>query len=119
VAEKEFGACLNEDASTQCTELYYEIRNNSDFVLNSHTKIELSVGQQSKIKMGGLLGLQEILKIKNPEKINDIYNLITQVKTHYLEFSNIPFSQLMPKISAFKFREKFNSKQTKQHLPTQ
>jgi hypothetical protein len=106
IAEKEFGACLDENASTQCTKLYYEIRNNSDFVLNSHTKIELSVGQQSKIKMGGLLGLQDILGGDNSDNIDNIYHLVTIIKAHYLDFAKIPFTQLMPRISKFKFRKK-------------
>ncbi len=106
LAEKEFGACLNKKASVDCQTLYCNLRDNSDFVLNSHQQTNLSVGQQSKIKMGGLLALQEILKHASNEKINDIFELVQRVKKKYKEFAKIPFSQLMPKIAQFKFRQK-------------
>ncbi|MBE8190284.1 MAG: hypothetical protein HAW58_05425, partial [Candidatus Thioglobus sp.] len=62
VAEKEFGTCINQAASNDCQNLYQQLRDNSDFVLKSHHQANLSVGQQTKIKMGGLLALQGIIK---------------------------------------------------------
>ncbi|QKQ23758.1 hypothetical protein HUE58_00765 [Candidatus Ruthia endofausta] len=106
IAEKEFGACLDESSSKQCQSLYAYLRDNSDFVLNTHHQNNLSVGQQSKIKMGGLLALQEILDIENSNQIKDISNLVKVVEEKYMDFKHIPFSKLMPKIAQFKFRKK-------------
>jgi hypothetical protein len=106
IAEKEFGACLDDFYSSQCQSLYSYLRDNSNFVLNSHHQNNLSVGQQSKIKMGGLLALQEILNTEGNEQIDDISNLVKMVKEKYANFKNIPFSKLMPKIAKFKFRKK-------------
>jgi hypothetical protein len=64
------------------------------------------VGQQSKIKMGGLLALQEILNHSNAKGIDNITELVALTKQTYGSFEKIPFSQLMPKISKFKFRDR-------------
>lgn len=106
IAEKEFGACLNEHCSTDCQSLYHHLRENSDFALKAHHQSSLSVGQQSKIKMGGLLALQEILTDLDTEDINNIVTLVALTKQTYNGFEKIPFSQLMPKISKFKFRNR-------------
>ncbi|BAS67403.1 MAG: hypothetical protein DSY43_06950 [Gammaproteobacteria bacterium] len=104
IAEKEFGACLNESASNDCSALYQNLRANSDFALKSHHQSNLSVGQQAKIKMGGLLALQEIIYQSSENNIKNITALVDNIKSEYGDFKRLPFSQLMPKISQFKFR---------------
>ncbi|MEO1890791.1 MAG: hypothetical protein ABGX45_03780 [Candidatus Thioglobus sp.] len=106
IAEKEFGTCLHKEASVECQSLYHHLRDNSDFVLKAHYQSSLSVGQQSKIKMGGLLALQEILNHSNAKGIDNITELVALTKQTYGSFEKIPFSQLMPKISKFKFRDR-------------
>lgn len=106
LAEKEFGACLNKFASGECQNLYHQFRDNSDFVLKSHQQSDLSVGQQAKIKMGGLLALQEIINQSTTDNINNIVELVSLVKIKYGHFENIPFTKLMPKIATFKFRNR-------------
>lgn len=106
VAEKEFGSCLNHSASDACQAVYYHLRDNSDFVLKTHNVNELSVGQQSKIKMGGLLALQELMGVDNGNKIDDIKTLVAEIHANYPDLSHIPFSKLMPRIAKFKFRQK-------------
>ncbi|NYT52433.1 MAG: hypothetical protein H0A74_02520 [Candidatus Vesicomyosocius endoextente] len=106
IAEKEFGVCLDNSSSNQCQLLYNNLRDNSNFVLNIHHQNNLLTGQQLKIKMGGLLALQEILNIDNNNHIKDISNLVKVIKKKYIDFKKINFSKLMPKIAKFKFREK-------------
>lgn len=106
IAEKEFGTCLNADASSECQSLYHHLKANSDFVLKSHHQSCLSVAQQSKIKMGGLLGLQAMLYQKNDAHIDDVFVLVAAVKNKYTDFKAINFSKLMPRIAQFKFRKK-------------
>jgi len=92
IAEKEFGTCLNESTSNDCQSLYQQLRNN------------LSVGQQAKIKMGGLLALQEIIHQSPADNIDDIATLVNTIKHQYGDFKKLPFSKLMPRIAKFKFR---------------
>ncbi|WP_369152584.1 hypothetical protein [Candidatus Thiodubiliella endoseptemdiera] len=106
VAEKEFGACLNKSASNDCASLYQNLRINSNFALQSHYQSNLSVGQQAKIKMGGLLALQEIVNYSVSDNINNITELVSIIKQEYGNFKQIPFSKLMPKIAKFKFRNR-------------
>lgn len=106
VAEKEFGTCLNVNASNNCQSLYHHLRTNSDFVLKSHHQFSLSVGQQSKIKMGGLLALQEITNHSSIGTIDNITILVDIIKEKYGDFQKIPFSHLMSKIAKFKFRRR-------------
>lgn len=104
IAEKELGACLNKFSSNDCTYLYKNLRSNSDFALKAHHQSNLSVGQQAKIKMGGLLALQEIIYKSSVNGIDDIAELVGAIKSEYGDFKKLPFSKLMPKISKFKFR---------------
>lgn len=106
VAEKEFGTCLSATAANNCQSLYHNLKINSNFVLKSHHKSHLSVAQQSKIKMGGLLGLQEMLNWKTTNKIDNIFALVSAVREKYIDFKTINFSKLMPKIAQFEFRTK-------------
>ncbi|CAC9543309.1 hypothetical protein CRYPA_884 [uncultured Candidatus Thioglobus sp.] len=106
VAEKEFGACQDHETSSLCQTIYQNLRENSNFVLKTHNTNNLSVGQQSKIKMGGLLALQEVMGVDNGDKIDDIANLANKIKLTYPDLSDMPFSDLMPRIAKFKFRRK-------------
>lgn len=106
VAEKEFGSCLSQDSSKLCQSIYHSLRDNSNFVLKTHNINNLSVGQQSKVKMGGLLALQELIGIENGDRIDDIATLTSRISTTYPNLKSIPFSELMPRISKFKFRRK-------------
>lgn len=108
IAEKEFGVCLNQSAAKNCQNLWQNLKQNSDFVLDSHHQSFLSTSQQNKIKMGGLLGLQTILTQVSADKIDDIFTLTELIKQKYQTFDKIPFSQLMPKIAQFNFRQKTN-----------
>ncbi|SFV87707.1 hypothetical protein MNB_SUP05-SYMBIONT-5-1354 [hydrothermal vent metagenome] len=81
------------------------MRKNSNFALKSHHQSNLSVGQQAKIKMGGLLALQEIIYPSSQENIKNITVLVDAIKLAYAGFDKLPFSKLMPKISQFKFRK--------------
>lgn len=106
VAEKEFGTCVNQNASNDCQNLYQHLKANSDFVLKSHHQSNLSVAQQSKIKMGGLLALQGVVSKSTNQNIDDIAQLVAGVKKQYGDFKAIVFSQLMPKIAKFQFRNR-------------
>ncbi len=105
VAEKEFTTCIEKSSSNDCQTLYKKLRDNSNFALKSHHIHNLSISQQSQIKMGGLLALTEIINQSPADKIDNIAKLIALVKQKYKSFEKIPFSQLMPKIAAFKFRQ--------------
>ena len=105
-AEKEFGACQDQIASQKCNALYEQLKQNSRFALKTFDQNNLSVGQQSKIKMGGLLALQNLLNDTAEETIDDIHELVITIEQHYGHFDQLPFSQLMPKIASFKFRVK-------------
>ena len=106
VAEKEFGVCCNQSASHSCQSLYQHLKDNSHFALKSHHQSNLSVGQQAKIKMGGLLALQDIVETKQSSNIGNVAALVAHTKAQYLDFQHLPFSQLMPSIAQYQFRQK-------------
>lgn len=105
VAEKELSACLNEVASQNCIELYQAVRAQADFALDSHGQNALSIGQQNKIKMGGMLALQKIILGEDKQTIADISALNVRIKKRYGDFKQLPFEQLIPSIYRFKFRK--------------
>ncbi len=105
IAEKEFGVCSEKEASLKCQSLYHEIKKKSQFALHIHTNQELSVGQKNKIKLGGLLALQSLIDEK-VVKIENIDKLVKMIEQKWQSFESLPFTQLMPQISSFKFRQK-------------
>lgn len=105
IAEKEFGVCAEKNASLRCQSLYQSIKENSQFALHTHTNQELSVGQKNKIKLGGLLALQTLLD-EEIIKIEDIDSLVKEIEKKWGKFEDLPFTQLMPQIASFKFRQK-------------
>ena len=106
IAEKEFVTCDKESASYECQKFYRALIENSDFVFNSHKKNSLSLGQQSKLKMGALLYLQKQVSKIDITTIDNIYILFTKIKIHYQEFNNINYSDLMPTIAEYNLRKK-------------
>jgi hypothetical protein len=106
IAEKEFGTCTNNPASTDCLSFYTKLKDNSSFVLKSHNQPNLSVGQQSKLKMGALIALQENISGVSSDNVKDIFDLVYKIKIEHTDFSYINFSKLMPTISKYRFRNK-------------
>lgn len=109
IAEKEFGVCAEQKSSLKCQALYQSIKEKSHFALHTHTNQELSVGQKNKIKLGGLLALQTLLDEKKI-KIENVDTLVKAIEIKWGGFETLPFSQLMPKISSFKFRQQSKNK---------
>ncbi len=105
IAEKEWTSCVNKNASCDCINLYQNLRINSKFILHSHNQKELSIGQQNKVKMGGLLALQNLISGVRNVRVADINLLVSAVKKRYGNFEKLPFLKIIPTISAFKFRK--------------
>ena len=105
IAEKEWTSCLNKNASCDCVNLYQNLSANSKFIFHSHHQKVLSIGQQNKVKMGGLLALQDLISgIKNA-RVADINLLVSAVKKRYGDFEKLPFLKIIPTISTFQFRK--------------
>lgn len=105
VAEKEFAACLNKQASTDCINLYQALREQSGFAIDAVGEKDLPTAKQNKIKMGGLLALQKIIFADDSNNIADINYLVSHTKYKYPNFNYLPFAKLMPSIHNFKFRQ--------------
>jgi len=101
IAEKEFNVCLNSNASKNCNKLYLILKDNSKFIIHNHTNQSLSVSQKNKIKMGGLLALQEFYQEGD---LNNIYQLVQIINTKSKQFTNLPLDNVITKIANFKFR---------------
>ena len=97
---------FNKKASDNCQALYLEIRKSSNFLLKNHSGKALSVGQQNRIKMGGLIAINEIINHETTEEVSDIFELLQQVKEEYKNYSNLPFNIILPKISRYKYQQR-------------
>jgi hypothetical protein len=104
IAEKEFGVCHEQKSSVKCQALYQILKTNSQFALHIHNHQELSVGQKNKIKLGGLLALQNLVD-GDVIRIEDIDTLVKTIEKKWDSFEKLPFVELMPKITSFKFRQ--------------
>lgn len=89
-----------------CAELVEVLKEKSRFVLGvSPDDTELTHAQLMKIRCGGLLGMQRILKmgIGAPPAVREV---ISAAQSQYGDLSRFPFSEIVRDIKAFRHRKK-------------
>jgi hypothetical protein len=102
IAEKEFAVCVSADNLNKCKQVYDFLRENSKFAVSGVGQANLSVGQQNKIRIGGLFALSEI--IYHHHKIEDVSLLIDVIILQYPDLADLPMQQILPIITNFKIR---------------
>ncbi len=107
LAEREGVSCQSNTARDQCQQLIELLKENAVFALKLHHHYgELPHAKAIKIQVGGLLGISQLLNIPTDSDppIANIYQLIQQAIQQYHSLEQLPFSEIMPAISAFKGR---------------
>lgn len=93
-----------DDYRDSCLNLDAVLKENSRFALGIRNLDQaLTHAQLMKIRCGGLLGMQRVMKQSGDECI-DIVSLVQAILTHYGVFENFPFSEILNDIRQFRFR---------------
>lgn len=104
-------ACASESGSHRCQQVYEELKavglpafDAEDDLLKTPASVF------SKIQFGGLLGLANMPKdsASKPEaiKVENIYQLLDQAVARYEKVNNIPYTELVESMIAYKIKRK-------------
>lgn len=80
----------------------------SRFVLGQNTKnADLTHAQLMKIRCGGLLGMQRVLRLA-PESPPAVLDLIAEAENEYGDVARFPFGEIVKDIQAFSIRKRYS-----------
>ncbi|TVO75489.1 hypothetical protein [Sedimenticola selenatireducens] len=108
LAEREGIHCKSDSAQAQCAELLNLLHQHSRFILKFSDEHDiLSHTQALRLQVGGIRGLDKI--IENREEathfVADIHSLLGKAIDSYTNLTELPFSELIQQIAAFKGRK--------------
>jgi len=107
LADREGVSCRSKAALARCTEFLDRLRGNARFALGlSHVGGPLPHNKEIRVQAGGLLALQASLGLgpADAEVADDIFALLNAAERRYGSLAEIPYSDLMPGIAAFRGR---------------
>jgi hypothetical protein len=110
IAEREGVHCHIDDGQQRCLAVLDTLREQARFALrtNNESRRALPHGKAIRIQVGGIRGIYQAL---NPEKsipdpIIDINGILLEALDRYLEFSKLPFSDIMQQIAAYDVKKR-------------
>ncbi len=109
-------ACASELGSQRCKQLYDYLKEVGLPAFNAEDDLlKTPASVFSKIQFGGLLGLANIIANDSSNesnnqsglsKVENIYQLVEHATIRYESLANIPYSELVDTITAFKIKRK-------------
>ena len=106
IAEREGVHCTDARAQRKCLALVEQLRDSAKFALKlTDRTVPLPHGKEMKIKCGGLYAMQQLLSDKDPvADVPDVHQTLNLCQEKYLQIANMPFSEIVKFISAYKVR---------------
>jgi len=96
----------SSDMFDSCNNLVTILKEHSSFIVGlNKQQTEITHAQAMKIRCGGILGMQRVMKIKIGS-VPVITEILTSCKQHYGEFKNFPFNEIVQDIKNFSHRKK-------------
>jgi len=94
-----------------CSQLISMLRKNARFALRC-LDVDQALGhaQEIKVQNGGLLGLQSQVECRQVEVVEDIDTLVTMANDRFGGLENLPYSQLMRRITSYQMRRRSKPK---------
>jgi len=94
-----------EERRETCLQLVQLLKKNARFTLNlSDTDTQISHAQAMKIKCGGVLGMQRILKPAS-NQVPSIVDIIDQTRERYGSIDTFPYGEIIRDITGFSHRK--------------
>jgi hypothetical protein len=104
ISERETVACSAESARDVCAALRNLLRQNSLFALKIPPGEPIPHAREMKVMCGGLRGLQQATLAA--DEVGDVRTLVLAAVAKFGSLDALPFSQLMPAVSAFEVRRR-------------
>lgn len=99
-------ACTRlDDLYGSCLELNSAFKKNTRFILGIKDEMcELTHAQLMKIRCGGLLGMQRVLKLDTEKKVV-VRDVIDSVEKEYGSINSFPYNEIVQDIKCFTHRK--------------
>jgi len=108
VADRCSGKMICTQADTRrktCLQLVYLLKENARFILNlNDTDTQINHAQAMKIKCGGILGMQRMLK-PGPDETPSIVDIIVRASEQHGDLDHFPYGEIVRDISIFNHRK--------------
>ena len=106
LADREGVACKSASALVRCKELLQHLHMNARFTLKRIDMGQLGHTQEIRIQNGGLIGIQSQILDSDADKVSDINAVITKALEKYDCIEDLPYSEIMQVINAYRIRAK-------------
>lgn len=104
IAEREGVHCNSDAGQARCLRALALMREHARFALRDDAVNQgvLPHGKAMRIQIGGMRGLLQLLDGKQVDKVENVDNALARAESQWGQLENIPFSELMPAIAAYK-----------------
>jgi hypothetical protein len=103
IAEQIGVNCRSGIARNNCTMLLALMRERARFALKvTDTSDSLPFGKEMKVMIGGLVGLQGLLKTEQGvTRVSNIHALVQQAQEKYTSLESLPYQEIIKSITTF------------------
>jgi len=110
IAEREGVHCQTDDGQQRCQQIVDILREQSRFTLQQRVSGpgKLPHGKAIRIQVGGMRGVFHVVNPDNeiPKPVPDIYTLILTAQEKFTSLMQLPFSEIVQYIAAFKIKKR-------------
>jgi hypothetical protein len=95
----------SDDLQESCLQLDDAFKVNTRFILGINKEsMELTHAHLMKIRCGGLLGMQRVLKMESPQVV-EVRAVIDEIIKNYGSIEDFPYNEIVQDIKNFKHRK--------------
>lgn len=116
IAEREGVQCLSEQGHENCLTTLSLLREHARFALRTNEdKAILPHGKAMRVQVGGMRGIRALVEesAEDPLAVPDVYTILLQAVDKYGSLEQIPYSEVMPTIAAYKSKTRAKRRRKK------
>lgn len=107
LADRHGVACQDAVMQQKCSGFLDHLRKQTRFVFKIPIDGQLPHNKEIKVQAGGMLGMQKLLLENNQgEVVENIAGLLRRAIELYGDLDNIPYTRVMPDVTAYQVRQK-------------
>jgi hypothetical protein len=110
IAEREGVHCLSEEGQARCLDALSILRDHATFALRELTEGKLPHGKAMRVQVGGMRGLNKLLN-GDDTQVPDVDAILQAAIERWGSLEQLPFSEIMPSIAAYKGKTRARRRQ--------
>ena len=100
-------ACASESGSNNCAQVYIQFKDAGLPAFDAQDDLlKTPASVYNKIQFGGLQGLSKLINEDNNSNVNNIFQLIQAAEKNYTTLENIPYTDFIDSMKAYKIKRK-------------